>query len=76
MYYEWQIKYLNKKNSLFLTILNHFRHILLAFQYFVQSEVRIIVKNLGTAIHCKTKDSSCHRQSSVRVLSGIRATQS
>jgi hypothetical protein len=29
----------------------------------------------GTAIQCKTKDSSCHRQSSVQVLSGIRAAQ-
>jgi hypothetical protein len=28
-------------------------------------------KKPGTAIQCKTKDSSCHRQSSVRVLSGI-----
>ena len=30
----------------------------------------------GTAIQCKTKGSSCHRQSSVRVLSVIRAAQS
>jgi hypothetical protein len=30
----------------------------------------------GTAIQCKTKDSSCHRQSSVRVLSRILAAQS
>ena len=30
----------------------------------------------GTAIQCKTKDSNCHRQNSVRVLSGIRAAQS
>jgi hypothetical protein len=32
-------------------------------------------KKPGTATQCKTKDSSCHRQSSVRVLSGIRAAQ-
>ena len=30
----------------------------------------------GTAIQCKTKGSSCHRQSFVRVLSVIRAAQS
>ena len=30
----------------------------------------------GTAIQCKTKGSSCHQQSSVRVLSVIRAAQS
>jgi hypothetical protein len=30
----------------------------------------------GTAIQCKTKDSSCHRQSSVRFWSGIRAAKS
>jgi hypothetical protein len=30
----------------------------------------------GTAIQCKTKGSSCHRESSVRVLSVIRAAQS
>jgi hypothetical protein len=30
----------------------------------------------GTAIQCKTKDSSCHRQSYVRVLNVIRAAQS
>jgi hypothetical protein len=33
-------------------------------------------KKPGTAIQCKTKDSSCHRQSSVQVLSGIRSAQS
>ena len=32
-------------------------------------------KKPGTATQCKTKDSSCHRQSSVRALSGIRAAQ-
>jgi hypothetical protein len=30
----------------------------------------------GTAMQCKTKDSSWHRQSSVQVWSGIRAAQS
>jgi hypothetical protein len=30
----------------------------------------------GTAIQCTTKGSGCHRQSSVRVLSVIRAAQS
>jgi hypothetical protein len=30
----------------------------------------------GTAIQCQTKDSSCHQQTSVRVLSGNRAAQS
>ena len=76
MYYEWHNKYLNKENSLFLTILNYFRQILVTFKYFVQSDWRIIVKKPGTAIQCKTEDSSCHRQSSVQVLSGIRAAQS
>ena len=36
-------------------------------------------KKPGTAIlpiQCKTKHSSCHRHSSVRILSGIRAAQS
>jgi hypothetical protein len=68
MYYEWHNKYLNKENSLFLTILNYFRQILVTFKYHR--------KKPGTAIQCKTKDLSCHRQSSVRVLSGIRAAQS
>jgi hypothetical protein len=36
----------------------------------------IINQKPGTATQCKTKDSSCHRQSSVRALSGIRAAQS
>jgi hypothetical protein len=76
MHYEWHNKYLNKENSLFLTILNYFRQILVTFKYFVQSDWRIIVKKPGTAIQCKTKDSSCHRQSSIQVLSGIRAAQS
>jgi hypothetical protein len=31
----------NKENSLFLTILNYFRQILVAFRYFVQSDWRI-----------------------------------
>jgi hypothetical protein len=75
MHYEWHNKYLNKENSLFLTILNYFRQILVTFKYFVQSDWRIIVKKPVTAIQCKTKDSSCHRQSSVQVLSGIRAAQ-
>ena len=67
MYYEWHNKYLTKENSLFPTILNYFRQILVAFKYFVQSDWRIIVK---------TKDSSCHRHNSVPILSGIRAAQS
>ena len=61
---------------MFLTILNYFRQILVKFKYFVQSDWRIIVNKPGTAIQCKSKDSSCHRQSSVQVLSGIRAAQS
>ena len=72
---DWHLP-LDKENSLFLTILNYFRQILVAFKYFVQSDWRIIIKEPGTAIQCKTKDSSCHRQSSIRVLSGIRAAQS
>ena len=62
---------------MFLTIFNYFRQILVAFKYFVQSDVLYDHrKKPGTATRCKTKDSSCHRQSSVRVLSGIRAAQS
>jgi hypothetical protein len=30
----------------------------------------------GTALQCKIKDSSCHRQSSVQVWSGLRAAKS
>jgi hypothetical protein len=46
MHYEWHNKYLNEENYLFLTILNYFRQILVAFKYFVQSDWRIIVKNV------------------------------
>ena len=38
--------------------------------------VRMMRMGKKTAIQCKTKDLSCHRQSSVRDLSGIRAAQS
>jgi hypothetical protein len=77
MYYEWHNKYLNKENALFLTILNYFRQILVAFKYFVQSDWRIIVKNLELPYNVKLKkDSNRHRQSSVWILSGIRAAQS
>ena len=64
---------------MFLTtgIFNYFRQILVAFKYFVQSDVLYNHRTKpGTAIQCKTKDSNCHRQNSVRVLSGIRAAQS
>jgi hypothetical protein len=39
-------KYLNKENLLFLTILNYFRQILVALNYFVQSDWRTMVHNL------------------------------
>ena len=62
---------------MFLTIFDYFRQILVAFKYFVQSDVLYNHSTKpGTAIQCKTKDSSCHRQNSVQVLSGIRAAQS
>jgi hypothetical protein len=37
MYYEWHNRWLNKEKW-FLTILNYFRHILVAFKYFVQTD--------------------------------------
>ena len=55
MYYEWHNKYFNKEISLFLTILNYFRQILVAFKYFVQSDWRIIVKNLELPYNVKLK---------------------
>ena len=55
MYYEWHTKYLNKENSLFLTTLNYFRQILVAFKYFVQSDWRIIVKNMELPYNVKLK---------------------
>jgi hypothetical protein len=55
MYYEWHNIYLNKENSLFLTILNYFRQILVAFKYFVQSDWRIIVKKLELPYNVKLK---------------------
>ena len=75
MYYEWHNKYLNKENSLFLTILNYFRQILVAFKYFVQLEWWIIVKNLELPYNVILK-TKVVTDSSVRVLSGIRAAQS
>jgi hypothetical protein len=65
MYYEWHNKYLNKENSLFLTILNYFRQILVAFKYFVQSD---IVKNLELPYNVKLK-TQCVTD---RVLSGFK----
>ena len=65
---------------MFLTtgIFNYFQQILVAFKYFVQSDVLYNHRTKpGTAIQCKTKDSSCHRQSSVGFYVGlIRAAQS
>ena len=68
MYYEWHNKYLNKENSLFLTILNYFRQILVAFKYFVQSDWRIIVKNLELPYNVKLKTQVV----TDRVLSGFK----
>ena len=67
-----------KENSLFLTFFNYFRQILVAFKYFVQSDVLYNHRTKpGTAIQCKTKDSSCPTPTEFRrVLSGIRAAQS
>jgi hypothetical protein len=75
MYYKWHNKYLNKENSLFLTILIYFRQLLVAFKYFVQSDWRIIVKNLELPYNVKRK-TQVVTYSSVRVLSRIRAAQS
>ena len=62
---DWHFP-LDKENSLFLTICIYFRQNLVAFKYFVQSDVLYNHRTKsGTAIQCKTKDSSCHRQSSV-----------
>jgi hypothetical protein len=36
----------NKENLLFLTVLNYFRQILVALNYFVQSDWRTMVQNL------------------------------
>ena len=55
MYYKWHSKYLNKENSLFLTIFNYFRQILVAFKYFVQSDWLIIVQNLKLTYNVKLK---------------------
>jgi hypothetical protein len=41
--------------TLFLTILNYFRQILVTFKYFVQSDWRIIVKNLELPYNVKLK---------------------
>jgi hypothetical protein len=67
MYYEWHNKYLNKENLLFLTILNYSRQILVAFKYFVQSDWRIIVKNLEMPYNVKLKTQVVTN----RVLSGF-----
>ena len=48
-------KYLNIIKTLFLTILNYFRQILVAFKYFVQSDWRIIVKNMELPYNVKLK---------------------
>jgi hypothetical protein len=46
---------LNKENSLFLTILDYFRQILVSFKYFVQSDWLIIVQNLELPYNVKLK---------------------
>jgi hypothetical protein len=51
---DWHFP-LDKENSLFLTILNYFRQILVAFKYFVQSDWRIIIKNLELPYNVKLK---------------------
>ena len=66
--FEWHNKYLNKENSLFLTILNYFRQILVAFKYFVQSDWRIIVKNLELPYNAKLKTQVV----TDRILSGFK----
>jgi hypothetical protein len=53
---------------LFLTILNYFRQILVAFKYFVQSDWRIIVKNLELPYNVKLKTQVV----TDRVLSGFK----
>ena len=68
MYYEWHNKQLNKENSLFLTILNYFRLILVAFKYFVQSDWRIIVNNLELPYNVKLKTQVV----TDKVLSGFK----
>ena len=75
MYYEWHNKQLNKENSLFLTIFNYFRQILVAFKYFVQSDWLIIVQNLELPYNVKLK-TPVVTDRVLRVLSGIRDAQS
>ena len=55
MYYEWHNKYLNEENSLFPTIFDYFRQILVAFKYFVKSDWLIIVQNLELPYNAKLK---------------------
>ena len=68
MYYEWHNKQLNKENSLFLTILNYVRQILVTFKYFVQSDWRIIVKNMELPYNVKLKTQVV----TDKVLSGFK----
>ena len=73
-------KQLNKENSLFLT--TYFLYFKLFSTKFGSTQIFCTIRladhgtKPGTAIQCKTKGSSCHRQSSVRILSRIRAAQS
>jgi hypothetical protein len=48
-------QWLNKENSLFLTILNYFRQIWVALKYFVQSDWWIVVQNLELPYNVKLK---------------------
>ena len=48
-------KWLYKGNSVFLTILNYFRQILVALKYFVQSDWRIVIHNLELPYTVKLK---------------------
>jgi hypothetical protein len=57
MYYEWHNKLLNKENSLFLTILNYFRQILVPFKYFVQLDRLIIIQNRELPYNVKLKNN-------------------
>ena len=73
-------QWLNKENSLFLT--TFFLYFKLFSTKFGSTQIFCTIRladhgtKPGTAIQCKTKGSSCHRQSSVRILSRIRAAQS
>ena len=48
-------QWLNKGNSLFLTILNYFRQIVVALKYVVQSDCRIVIQSLELPCNVKLK---------------------